>query len=74
MEKISGRGLVNSGDLPVSERDEVRIAFIKALRFLIILQHANIEFRSCGLKHFDPDRRNVIWDPKQKRDESDRSV
>jgi hypothetical protein len=32
MEKVSGRNLLNFGSLPMSERDQVRIAFGKAIR------------------------------------------
>ncbi|KAK2760274.1 hypothetical protein FQN54_002342 [Arachnomyces sp. PD_36] len=57
MEKIPGRNLVNFGELEMPERDQVRIAFAKAL----------YEFYRCGLKHEDPHRRNLMWDSKSKK-------
>ncbi|KAK2767508.1 hypothetical protein FQN54_003665 [Arachnomyces sp. PD_36] len=57
IQKLPGRNLVNFGDLPISERDEVRLAFAKAIR----------EFYALGYKHDDPDRRNLIWNPKKKK-------
>ncbi|EEP82820.1 predicted protein [Uncinocarpus reesii 1704] len=57
MERLPGRNLANFGDLPMAERDQVRIAFGKALR----------EFFALGFRHEDPDRRNVMWDPKNKK-------
>lgn len=35
MEKVPGRNLLNFGKLPMSERDQVRIAFGKAMRLAL---------------------------------------
>ncbi|EEQ30712.1 hypothetical protein McanMca71_000602 [Microsporum canis] len=57
MERLPGRNLVNFDLLPMSERDQVRLAFAKAIR----------EFYAMGCVHDDPDRRNLMWDPENKK-------
>ncbi|PGH18350.1 hypothetical protein AJ80_04528 [Polytolypa hystricis UAMH7299] len=57
MERLPRRNLVNFADLPMSERDQVRLAFVKAIR----------EFYSFKFVHRDPDRRNLMWDPENKK-------
>ncbi|EEP82855.1 predicted protein [Uncinocarpus reesii 1704] len=52
LEKLPGHDLSNFGDLPMSERDQVRLAFAKSIR----------EFYSFGFEHRDEARRNLIWD------------
>ncbi|PGG99163.1 hypothetical protein GX51_06422 [Blastomyces parvus] len=54
MERLPGRNLLNFGDLPMSERDQVRLAF------------AN-EFYAFRFMHDDSHRRNLIWDPENKK-------
>ena len=34
MEKIPGRNLMNFGELPIEERDQIRIAFALAIRYV----------------------------------------
>ncbi|OJD24128.1 hypothetical protein ACJ73_04509 [Blastomyces percursus] len=57
MERLPGRNLVNFADLPMPERDQVRLAFAKAIR----------EFYSFRFVHRDPDRRNLMWDSENKK-------
>ncbi|EAS35337.2 uncharacterized protein CIMG_00691 [Coccidioides immitis RS] len=57
MERLPGRNLVNFADLPMSERDQVRLAFAKSIR----------EFYAFRFMHNDPDRRNLMWDPENKK-------
>ncbi|KAK2802116.1 hypothetical protein FQN50_007480 [Emmonsiellopsis sp. PD_5] len=57
MERLPGRNLVNFDTLPMSERDQVRLAFAKAIR----------EFYSFRFVHTDPHRRNLMWDPENKK-------
>ncbi|KAK2758709.1 hypothetical protein FQN54_003399 [Arachnomyces sp. PD_36] len=57
MERLPGRNLVNFADLPMSERDQVRLAFAKSIR----------EFYSMRFRHDDPDRRNLVWDRENKK-------
>ncbi|KAK2812811.1 hypothetical protein FQN50_001140 [Emmonsiellopsis sp. PD_5] len=57
MERLPGRNLVNFADLPMSERDQVRLAFAKAIR----------EFYALRFMHNDPGRRNLMWDPENKK-------
>ncbi|PYI09135.1 hypothetical protein BO78DRAFT_337813 [Aspergillus sclerotiicarbonarius CBS 121057] len=52
MERVPGRDLGCFPELTLEERDQARIAFIKALW----------EFRSHGFLHRDPRRENIIWD------------
>ncbi|EER24215.1 hypothetical protein CPC735_055850 [Coccidioides posadasii C735 delta SOWgp] len=37
MERLSGRNLVNFADLPMSERDQVRLAFAKSIRYTFLV-------------------------------------
>ncbi|KAK2755100.1 hypothetical protein FQN54_006629 [Arachnomyces sp. PD_36] len=58
MEKVPGRNLVNFGELEMFERDQIRIAFAKAI----------LEFSTVvGLTHEDHHRRNLVWDRKNKK-------
>ncbi|KAK2768798.1 hypothetical protein FQN54_000654 [Arachnomyces sp. PD_36] len=57
MEKVPGRNLMNFGELEMAERDQVRIAFAKAL----------YEFCDMGLIQEDCHRRNLMWDRKNKK-------
>ncbi|KAK2754214.1 hypothetical protein FQN54_007093 [Arachnomyces sp. PD_36] len=57
MERVPGRNLVNFADLPMSERNQVRLAFAKAIR----------EFYALRFMHNDPDRRNLMWDAENKK-------
>ncbi|KAK2803492.1 hypothetical protein FQN50_006927 [Emmonsiellopsis sp. PD_5] len=57
MEKVPGRNLVNFGDLPMPERNQVRLAFAKSIR----------EFYALRFNHLDPGRRNLIWDAANKK-------
>ncbi|EER39377.1 conserved hypothetical protein [Histoplasma capsulatum H143] len=57
MERLPGRNLVNFVDLPMSQRDQVRLAFAKTIR----------EFYALKFMHNDPDRRNLMWDPEKKK-------
>ncbi|PGH19045.1 hypothetical protein AJ79_00079 [Helicocarpus griseus UAMH5409] len=60
IEKLAGRNLVDFAQLPMFERDQVRLAFAKAI-------YTGSEFYALRHKHNDPDRRNLIWDPKGKK-------
>ncbi|KAK2811178.1 hypothetical protein FQN50_002275 [Emmonsiellopsis sp. PD_5] len=57
MEKVPGRNLLNFGKLPLAERDQVRIAFAKAI----------YELHTHGHGHMDPHLRNLMWDRRNKR-------
>ncbi|WEW61336.1 hypothetical protein PRK78_006826 [Emydomyces testavorans] len=57
MEKVPGHNLNHFFDLPMSERDQVRLAFSKSIR----------EFYSLGFKHEDEGRRNLVWDSENKK-------
>ncbi|PGH03321.1 hypothetical protein AJ79_07399 [Helicocarpus griseus UAMH5409] len=57
MERLPGRNLVNFADLPMSERDQVRLAFAKSI----------CEFYAFRFMHNDPDRRNLMWGPENKK-------
>ncbi|EFR00134.1 hypothetical protein MGYG_03140 [Nannizzia gypsea CBS 118893] len=57
MERLPGRNLVNFHELPMSERDQVRLAFAKTIR----------EFYARGYTHWDPHRRNLMWDREDKK-------
>lgn len=51
MEKISGRNLMNFGELPIEERDQVRIAFGLAIRYIPL--HSDIDVREiCLLSYY----------------------
>ncbi|RAL03147.1 uncharacterized protein BO80DRAFT_462886 [Aspergillus ibericus CBS 121593] len=52
MERLPGRDLGCFHELSLEERDEVRIAFLKALW----------EFHRHGFDHWDPRRENIMWD------------
>ncbi|GBF60265.1 hypothetical protein TMEN_2682 [Trichophyton mentagrophytes] len=52
MERLPGRNLQNFNELPMSERDQVRLAFAKTIRRYI---------------HYDPHRRNLVWDRESKK-------
>ncbi|PYH76003.1 hypothetical protein BO82DRAFT_322800 [Aspergillus uvarum CBS 121591] len=52
MEKVPGQDLGHFNSLTSEQRDDARLAFIKALW----------EFRSHGFYHHDPRRQNIIWD------------
>ncbi|KAJ9311680.1 hypothetical protein DTO271D3_8054 [Paecilomyces variotii] len=52
MEKVPGHDLWDFGKYPLEKRDQIRIAFGKAIR----------EFYLHGCQHLDPRRSNVIWD------------
>ncbi|OAX83525.1 hypothetical protein ACJ72_02119 [Emergomyces africanus] len=49
--------LANFADLPMSEKDQVRLAFGKSIR----------KFYAFRYMHNDPGRRNMMWDPQNKR-------
>ncbi|EZF31048.1 hypothetical protein H109_06693 [Trichophyton interdigitale MR816] len=57
MERLPGRNLQNFNELPMSERDQVRLAFAKTIR----------EFYSRRYIHYDPHRRNLVWDRESKK-------
>ncbi|EZG07122.1 hypothetical protein H106_03454 [Trichophyton rubrum CBS 735.88] len=52
MERLPGRNLQNFNELPMFERDQVRLAFAKTIRRYI---------------HYDPHRRNLMWDRESKK-------
>ncbi|KAK2810537.1 hypothetical protein FQN50_002794 [Emmonsiellopsis sp. PD_5] len=57
MERLPGRNLVNFADLPMSERNQIRLAFARSIR----------EFYTFRFMHNDPARRNLMWDPDNKK-------
>ncbi|KAK2737900.1 hypothetical protein FQN57_007351 [Myotisia sp. PD_48] len=57
MEKLPGRNLGCFHELPIEERNEVRLAFARAYR----------EFCSLGFLYSDPGCRNLMWDSEQKK-------
>ncbi|KAE8350402.1 hypothetical protein BDV28DRAFT_162980 [Aspergillus coremiiformis] len=57
MEKVPGRDLSHLGSLSSEQRDDARLAFIKALW----------EFSAYGFHHWDPRRQNVVWDEPSKK-------
>ncbi|KAK2783644.1 hypothetical protein FQN53_009096 [Emmonsiellopsis sp. PD_33] len=57
MEKVPGKTLENFPELPISERNKVRLAFSKSLR----------QFYSAGYRHGDEACRNLIWDREREK-------
>ncbi|KAK2736426.1 hypothetical protein FQN57_000759 [Myotisia sp. PD_48] len=57
MERLPGHNLNNFFDLPMSERNQVRLAFAKTIR----------EFYALRFRHDDPGRQNLVWDRKNQK-------
>ncbi|KAI5301505.1 hypothetical protein KEM56_001652 [Ascosphaera pollenicola] len=57
MEELPGKDVAHFADLPLEERDEVRLAAAKAMR----------EVNSFSLRHNEPLKRHLIWGNEQKR-------
>lgn len=75
MEKLPGRNLTNFPMFPLEKRDEVRIAFGKAIRYDPLFYSGDIccllklsrKFHTLGYWHGNADRRNVLWDEENHR-------